>query len=277
MKAAWILLTLLAFGIATGCSSGPPSIKPGSPAFFWAVAHESYRTGDLLKTEATLQELSQTDTAFAAPARVWQLVVAAGLTRGYSDLADAYDAGGRLDPAHALLFRRQTGNLRSLAATTALEFAQGLHNMAETDQNAKVLLAFGYPPGSATPPEALLKLSAGTWLPDSDRDSLLTAMLQRGVLLAVSGAVGNPDNPVEAEAAFQTAEVRIPREIFLYGMANMLYQESDLFGPMGMDRQDRFILMCRAAVDTLQVIPQTREVAALLSEIQATLKQFGGV
>jgi len=36
---------------------------------------------------------------------VWQLVVSAGLTRGYSDLADAYEAGGRRDPANALLYR----------------------------------------------------------------------------------------------------------------------------------------------------------------------------
>jgi len=277
MKATWILILLLAFGIATGCSSGPPPIKPGSPAFFWAVARESYRTGDLLKTDATLSDLSQTDSAFAAPARVWQLVVSAGLTQGYTELADAYEAGGTRDPANALLFRRQASNLRSLAATTALEFAQGLHNMAETDQNAKVLLAFGLPPGSATQPEALAKLSAGTWLPDSDRDSLLAAMLQRGVLLAVSGAVGSPDNPVEAQAAFQTAEVRIPRETFLYGMAKLLYQESDLFGPMGMDRQDRFILLCRAAIETLQAIPQSKDAEALAGEIQATLKQFGGV
>jgi hypothetical protein len=277
MKATWILILLLAFGIATGCSSGPPPIKPGSPAFFWAVARESYRTGDVLKTDATLSDLSQTDSAFAAPARVWHLVVSAGLTRGYMELADAYEAGGARNPANALSFRRQASNLRSLAATSALEFAQGLHNMAETDQNAKVLLAFGLPPGSATQPEALAKLSGGTWLPDSDRDSLLAAMLQRGVLLAVSGAVGSPDNPVEAQAAFQTAEVRVPRETFLYGMAKLLYQESDLFGPMGMDRQDRFILMCRAAIETLQAIPQSKDAEELVGEIQATLKQFGGV
>lgn len=277
MKAAWILLLLLAFGITTGCSSGPPPIKPGSPAFFWAVARESYRTGDLVKTDATLIDLSQTDSVFAAPARVWQLVVSAGLTKGYSELADAYEAGGRRDPANALAFRREASCMRSLAATTALEFAQAVHNMAETDQNAKVLLSFAFPPGSATPPEALAKVSSGVRLADSDRDSLLTAMLQRGVLLAVSGAVGSPDDPVKALAAFQTAEVRIPRETFLYGMAKLLYREADLFGPLGMDRQDRFVLMCRAAIETLQAIPPTKDTEALAAEIKATLSQYAGV
>lgn len=277
MKVARIAILLLAFGIATGCSSGPPPIKPGSPAFFWAVARESYRTGDLVKTDATLLDLGQTDSPFAAPARVWQLVVSAGLTKGYSELADAYEAGGRRDPANATSFRRQACNLRSLAATTALEFAQAVHNMTETDQNAKVLLSFGFPPGSAVRPEALAKLSGGTWLPDSDRDSLLTAMLQRGVLLAASGAVGSPDDPIKALAAFQTAEVRIPRETFLYGMAKLLYQEASLFSPLGMDRQDRFVLMCRAAIETLQAIPQTKDTEALAAEIRETLRQYAGV
>jgi hypothetical protein len=277
MKAAWFLIALLAFGIATGCSGGPPLIKPGTPAFSWAEAKGSYRTGDLVKTDATLWELSQTDSAFAAPARVWQLVVAAGLTQGYSELADAYENGSRRDPANRVLLRSQACNLRSLAATTALEFAQALHNLAETDRNAKVLLAFGFPPGSAAPPETLAKISGGVQLPDSERNSLLTAMLQRGVILAVSGAVGSPDDPVGALAGFQTPEVRVPRETFLYGMAKLLYQEADLFGPMGMNRQDRFILMCRTAAGVVQTIPPTKDADALAAEIRATLKQVGGV
>jgi len=277
MKAALVLLAILAAVIATGCSNGPPPIKPGTPAFFWAVAKESYRTGDLVKADATLVDLSQTDSVFAAPARVWQLTVAAGMTHGYTALAEAYDAGSRANPANAVLFHRQATNLRSLAATTALEFAQSLHNMAETDKNAKVLLAFGFPPGSATPPEALAKITRGNSIPDSDRDALFTAMLQRGVVLAVSEAVGRPDDPIQAEVAFQTPEVRVPREVFLFGMAKLLYQEADLFGPMGMDRQDRFILMCRTAVDVLGTVPQSQEVEALAAELRATLKQFGGV
>ncbi|HUI78879.1 MAG TPA: hypothetical protein VLY24_13215 [Bryobacteraceae bacterium] len=277
MKTALGLLALTAFGITTGCSSGPPEIKPGSPAFFWAVARESYRTGDLVKTDATLIDLGQTDSEFAAPARTWQAVVSAGMTQGYTAMAEAYEAGSHANPANALPFRKQASNLRSLAATTALEFAQATYNMAQSDQNAQVLLAFGFPPGSAAPPEALAKLANGTWLTDADRDSLLTAMLQRGVVRAVSEAVGTPGDPGKAQAAFQTAEVRIPRETFLFGMAKLMYQEADLFSPMGMDRQDRFILMCRTAVETLRTIPQNKDTEALESEIQATLKQFAGI
>jgi len=275
MKA--ISIALLAFGIGTGCSSGPPPIKPGSPAFFWAVAKESYRTGDLLKTDATLSELGQTDTEFAAPARVWQLVVSAGLTRGYSELANAYEAGSALNSANALSFRRQASSLRSMASTTALEFTQGVHNMVDADRNAAVLLAFGFAPGPSAAPEELAKVADGAWFPEPVRDVLLSTMLQRGVVLAASAAVGHPDDPVKALAVFQTAEVRIPRETFLYNMARLLYQEADLFGPDGMDRQDRFILMCRTAVETLQSISNHDQSQALAVEIQATLRQVGGI
>jgi hypothetical protein len=277
MKTALVVLILLALFLATGCSSGPPPIKPGSPAFFWAVAKESYRTGDLVKTDATLIDLGETDSEFARPARVWQAVVSAGMTQGYIALADAYEQGSHANSANGLAFRRQAMNLRSLAATSALEFGQAIHNLAQTDQNAKVLLAFGFPPGSATAPDTLDRLANGTWLADTERDSLLTAMLQRGVVRAVDEAVGSPLDPVQAQHVFLAAEVRIPRETFLLGMARLMYQEADLFSPMGMDRQDRFILMCRTALDTLEAIPQTTETEALETEIRMTLKQFAGI
>src|SRR5215469_14234195 len=98
MKTRSVLPIAAAGLMMVACSSGPPPIKPGSPAFFWAVAGESYRTGDLLKTQSTLRELSQGDNEFSGRARIWHLVVSAGVMKGLSDLADAYQAGSELTP-----------------------------------------------------------------------------------------------------------------------------------------------------------------------------------
>lgn len=76
--------------ILSACSTGPATPKPGTAAFSWAVARDGYRTGDLLKTDATLLELSKGSSEFARPARTLHLVISAGLTHGYSELADAY-------------------------------------------------------------------------------------------------------------------------------------------------------------------------------------------
>jgi len=67
----------------TGGAGGPPSAKPGSPGFFWAVARESYRTGDFVKTDSTLRELARGSSEYAGKARLWHLVVSAGLAKAF--------------------------------------------------------------------------------------------------------------------------------------------------------------------------------------------------
>ena len=276
MKIPSVVLVVLALGWAIGCSSGPPSPKPGSPGFFWAVARESYRTGDLVKTNSTLVELSRSENEFTARARVWQLVVSAGVSQGFSELADAYEAGARMNLTSPLRFRNQTANLRSMAASAALEFTQAVRETVDFDKGPNVQLAFGYPNGSTAQPEGLKKISNGIWLPDSEREALQAALLQRGVLLAVSRAVGSPDDPAKAQAVFQTAEVRIPRSTFLFGMGKLLYEESDLFGPERMDRPNRLLSMCGEALKALQSIPETEDTKMLAGEIQSAIKKLVG-
>ena len=277
MKLPSVLSIMLAFGLATACSSGPPRARPGTSAFLWGEAKQSYRIGDLVKTDSTLLELSGTDNAFAADARVWQLVVSAGLTQGFSELAVAYESGGQHDSANPLRFRHQADSLRSFAATAALEFAQAVHNMVSGNQDATVKLAFAFPPGSAVPPGGLLKISNGLWPRDSDKESVETAMLQRGVLRAVSTAVGRPEDPAAALAIFQAAEVGIPRQTFIEGMARLLFEESDLFGARRMDRPDKFFLMCREAREALGSIPESDDTKELATKIEDVLKKNSGI
>ena len=56
-------------GAGTSCSSGPQPPQPGTPAFFWAAAKETYRAGDFLKTSENLQRILATDNEFSARAR----------------------------------------------------------------------------------------------------------------------------------------------------------------------------------------------------------------
>lgn len=273
MKPLCILGVIGASVLATGCSSGPPPIKPGSPAFFWAVAKESYRTGDLLKTDATLLELGRTENEFGARARTWQLVVSAGVAQGLWELADAYQDGSRISPAR---LRNEAASLRSLASNTALEFTQAVHNEILTNPKGPVRFAFGFPPGTVARPPDLAKVAAGIWLGDSEREALRKGMLQRGVIEAVSAAVGSPGDPAMALGAFQRQDVQIAREIFFYEMAKLLYAQSGLFDAKHLDRPERLAVMCREALAALRAIPETEETLALGEQIQKTLKKLGG-
>jgi hypothetical protein len=159
-------------------------------------------------------------------ARVWHLVVSAGLAQGFSELADAYETGADMNLTSPLRFRQQATLLRSMAASAALEFTRAVHETVDCDKEGNVHFAFGYPAGPATQPAGLREISVGIWLPDPERESLESAMLQRGVLLAVSRAVGSPDDPAKAQPVFQITDVKVPHEAFVFQMAKLMYEES---------------------------------------------------
>lgn len=53
-----LVSTALVLGIAlTGCSTGPQPLQPGTPAFYWAAARDTYKTGDYLKTNDNLGQI----------------------------------------------------------------------------------------------------------------------------------------------------------------------------------------------------------------------------
>ena len=55
MAIALSILGLVAAG--TSCSSGPQLPQPGTPAFYWSAAKETYRAGDFVKTSENLQRI----------------------------------------------------------------------------------------------------------------------------------------------------------------------------------------------------------------------------
>lgn len=272
MKTLGVLGIVAVWIAASGCA-GPAPIKPGSPAFFWAVANESYRTGDLLKTDATLLELSTGNHEFAARAQIWQMVVSAGLSQGLWELADAYQAGSEVTPAR---FRNEASRLRSMAANKALEFTQAVRNTCE-DRDSAVQLAFGFPPGSIERLPALAKISAGTWLPDAGREELERATLQRGVIRAVSAAVGSPDDPSTAVKSFVSPTIQVPRQTFFFYMARFLYEQAGLFDAKHIDRPDRQMVMYQVALAALRSIDQSDDAEALAARIHNAIKKLPGV
>lgn len=274
MKLSSVFFGVMIFW-ASGCSSGPPSPKPGSPGFFWAVARESYRTGDLVKTNSILLELAKGESEFSERAEIWHLVLSAGMSQGYSELADAYEAGAGTNLTSSLRFRNEGCALRSLAANTALEFTQSVHDLVDNPA-AKLPLSFAYPSGSAGEPEGVRRISSGVWISDAERESVQTAMLERWVLLTVSRAVGHPGDPVRALAVFQSQPVQVQREALLFQMAGLLYEESDLFGPQRMDRPNRRLLMCSEALRALRSLPPSDDSQKLAAEIQDTVKKIAG-
>jgi hypothetical protein len=264
---------LAVFWACTSCSTGPRPPAPGSPAFIWGAAKQTYKTGDFRKTSENLMQLVRTESEFAAQARPWAAVMSAGLALGYLDLAQAYEAGAKANRLNPTPFRKQVSMLQSLGSASALEFAETVHILLDKNKDPDVTLAFDYPTGSMTEPANLRKISAGMLMQDSEAEQVLNGMLQRGVVRTVSQVTGNPDDPAKTLEIFKAGEPKVPRPAFLFGLAKSLNDVSALYGPARLDQPQRLRLLCQHALDALAAIPETKDSKALKDKIQAALKK----
>lgn len=274
MRVYPLLLVLALLVMVPSCSVGPAPPQPGSPAFYWAAAQESYRAGDLVKANDDLLEIVQSENEYTARARVWQIVLSAGLLQGAEDLVKAYEAGARMDRENPLPFRKRAAALRTMASRQALELTQSVHTLLGKEKTPEIVLAFAYPPGAAQEPSGLAKVSTGRLLQDSEAQALETAMMQRGAIMTATAVVGSAGNPGQAQEKFGAAEVRAPRETFLFAIASILFERSEIFGDKQLDQPRRLKAMCDEALEAVHAIPETKDTKALDAKIQAVLKKF---
>jgi hypothetical protein len=265
---------LALFWACTSCSTGPQPPAPGSPAFIWGAAKQTYKAGDFRKTSENLMQLVRTESQFAVPARPWAAVISAGLAQGYLDSAQAYEAGAKANRQNPTPFRKQVSLLQSLGSAAALEFADTVHLLLDKNKDADITLAFEYPTGSMSEPPNLRKVSAGMLMQDSEAEQLLNAMLQRGVVRTVSQVTGNPDDGAKTLELFKAGEPKVPRPTFLFGLSKSLNDASALYGPTRLDQPQRLRLLGQQALDTLAAIPETKDTKALKEKIQAALKKL---
>jgi len=275
MRDRLFLFTALILVVASAsCSNQPAPPKPGTPAFYWAAARTTYHNGDFVKANESLVQIASSDNEFTARARPWSIMTAAGIARGYAELAATYDAGAKANRANPTPFIKQASALRSAASAAAMEFAETSHQFLQQNKDPNVRFAFEFPTGSATEPAGLKRISSGILIQDSERDMLLKAMLQRGVLLTVCEALGSPEDPAKGAEQLKTGEAQVPRATFLYAVAQALHTQSDLFSASKLDKPDRVRMLCEQAREALQAIPETKESKALDTKVQGTLKKL---
>jgi hypothetical protein len=272
MKLQALLLAVAAAFFLAACASGPSLPEPGTPAFLWNEARHAYHSGDMAKANDYLSEIQQTDNAFTPRARIWQIVLASGVARGYSDLADAYASGERLNRANALAFHKHVTELRASAAHTAMDFTQAVHAFVARDPSTDVQLGFDLPPGSAIEPAALRKPYGGAMPLEGEVQTLQTTMLEHGVIGSICLANGSANDSAQLLSKFK-AEVTTPRFTFLYAAAKNLFDLSGLFALNRLDQPQKFQVMTQEAISALQSIPQTDDTKALIKKIQATQKK----
>jgi hypothetical protein len=271
---AWRNAALWAFIAANlallSCSGGGVP-QPGTPAFYWTAAKETYAAGDYQKTVEHLGNIVSSENEYTARAQPWLLVLTSGMVQGYMDLAASYDAGGHANHAQATNFHRQLSTYQGAANTLALQFAENLSKFQSKDEY--VTLAFAYPTGSPTEVVLLNKIAGGAWPPDGEIDTAQKRAIEHGVLLSTCRAAGAKDDPAKAQDMLKTGDAKVSRAAFVEAMATALFDASQLYSRTKLDQPDKLKVFCSRAQEALKTVPDSKESQDLNRKIQAALKK----
>jgi len=263
-------IVLLACFILISCSgnSGP---EPGTPAFYWAAAKETLGAKDYSKTVDHLENIVATDNEFTARARPWLLVMTSGMARGYMDLADSFDAGGRANKNNPTDFHRRTNTYRGEASRMSVEFVE-VFDKFQKGKDDPVPLAYPFPTGGAAPVMQLAKAATGVILSPAEIETAEKRAIERGVLLAACEAAGAPEDPAKAQELLKPGTLQVPRAAFEMTMATTLFNESKLYGSRQIANPDKVKIFCTRALDALKTVPETKQTKELSSKIAKSLK-----
>lgn len=275
MSWKWVTLSLAvaAAAVEISCAGSSNLPQPGSPAYYWSSANSAYKAGDFVKTGEELQRILVSDNDFTARAMVWDMVLSGGLAQGYAALADANEAGARASRQNPLPYRKRVSELRALSGNMAIQLAEDVHKYLEQDKAPEALMAFAFPAGSAAEPAGLVRVTKSLFVQDSEMAQLQTAMLQRGVVLALCEMTGNPEDTVKVLPLFQSPEVKVAKPKFLFAAAKRLYDASDVFTDKKLDLPNKLKIVSTEALGALKAVPETKDTKALAEKIQKAMKK----
>lgn len=263
------------------CSSGSgggttatSSIKPGTPEYLWAAAGQTFKNGEFDKTIVNLSKLDANEK-FAARSQPWHMILAAGMSQGYAELAENYQTGGRANQSATAGFSRLTSQCQSGANSATLDFVEVLHKFMAENKDPEILLAFAAPSGSAAELPEIGKITKGILPGEAEAASIQKAMLRRGVLLNTSAAMGDKDEVAKALEAFKQGDVKIPREMFLRSLAKISYDRAQIYMPKKLDQPKRLQVLYTEALAALSAVPeQTKADKDLVKKIKDDLKKY---
>ena len=256
-----------AFEFSCSSESGP---QPGTPAFYWGAAKETFAANDFAKTSDNLEKIIATENEYSARAQAWLLVLDSGLVRGNMDLAEGLESVVKAKKADPGGFRKYISNSRATAGRQSLGFAE-LFLKFQKGKDDPVVLAFAYPSGSAAPVPELTRVANGAVLQPSEIEAAQRHATERAVLLEACRAAGAPDDTAKAVDLFKAGEVKVPRSTFLAAMGNSLYEQAQLYSSTKLDDPTKLKMLNSMASDALKGVPETKQTKELNAKIQKAM------
>lgn len=277
LRGSSALAGAIVFGLALiSCSSkqGPGPIKPGTPAFFWHSAEESYKKGDFARVVDQLGNLTNSDNEYRNRARVWLMAVSAGMARGNMEWADIMEKGGKIARTGQLEFRKQMSQSRAMANQHALRLVELSHQYTGAVKDPEIPFGYGWPTLNVEKTPEIERASKGIALSPAETEKSRVLMEQRGVLESMARFAGAGSDLAKAGSLLGNPEMKLTRDKFVLALAGELAAVTELYMPKKMDQSGRAHLFCNEAKEALEQVPPSKESKELSKRIEATVKKL---
>ena len=259
---------------AVSCSSPREELRPGTPAYYWSAANETYAAGDYVKTAEHLENIAKSDNNFTARAQPWHMVLTSGMARAYLDLSEYFEQGAKSGKVIPLPFRRQVSQYRTYASRLALNFAEMVERFEKMNHDPKITLDFSFPKGNAAENPLLAKIGGGQTPKENQVEEVEREHILTSVLKAACRAAGAPDDVAKAQELFKAGKAEVPRETFVLAMANEMHELSKLYTNTRLDEPQRLEFFLTHAMDAVKPLPENKDTKALMARLEKALKAF---
>jgi hypothetical protein len=272
LKILTSLVGLSAIICMSACSTAPSGPKPGTPAFYYDAAKSNIAAKDFLKATEQLTQAIKTDSEFSTRAQVMQMVLTAGMSKTYSDLATSYENGAKANAFRPMPLRKVSSDYLKMAESRALEFGDAAARFMKGPKDANVVLDFPFPSADMTDVRELKTILAGTLPEETVQSAVVRKTLQQSVAKSAASAVGAAGDMAKAQAAFQSGSATVARPVFMMAMANSMYEMSQLFGPKKLNLPKRLEFFGQMAKEALKEVPASKETKTLTGKLDTLLK-----
>ena len=269
-----VLLLSIVFISLSGCT-GPTGPSSGTPAWYWQAAQRTWGIGDLQKTSDNLESLSKATSEFADRAQPWQLVLTGGMATSWMKIANALEDGAEANEGAATVFRKFMNDFRSRANREAVQFYETFGEFQKANREGPVSIAFSFPQGSTVSVSELTRARKGVVPSDPEMVTAEQRSLQREVLMATCHAVGAKEDTAKAREIFSAESVTVPKDTFLFAMAEKFHELAHFYSQGKLQRPDRMRLFNRKALEALQTVPESDETKELTKKIEEEIETPG--
>ncbi|MGJ5820306.1 hypothetical protein [Paludibaculum fermentans] len=260
-----------------GCAEnkGPEPPKPGSPAFKWNTAKESYKKGEYIKVSGILVELAEKKGEFTEQARPWAMIMTGGMSNAYMELADKFAEGTKKTRGDAVPFRRYNNEYKGKASAAAMQFIELARGYVASAKAAEAKLAFEIPEASAAEPGQYKKIVTGLMVPAAEIVGVEQEVVRREIANQASLALGSPKDPAKARAAYKDGTATADGQAFLFMTAKQLWNVGEMFGQKKLNQPARFTHAAYdAATQALGLVKGNKDADALLKKIAEADKKL---